>query len=300
MTPVASIEPTASPDCTSPAGCAVTWPSSYAGSGGLGGQPVRWRRPATRWAPTATCTSAAGAARCSPASCPRRSCSPRATPRPTDEHYLDEEAGRRLTARRLLDLLDRRVSPGRLLDVGSGHGLLMAEARDRGWDPTGLELSRAGAAHARAWGCAVLEQTIEEAGFAPESFEAIAAVDLIEHSTIPASSSGSAASCWCPAGRFWWRRRIPRRCWPGSFGRRWWGYIPSHLHLLPRRMLRELLQTEGFALADDVAMVRDFSLRYLVSGLAGRSGLAEPPRRAARATADPRSAGRRPARATSA
>ncbi|HXD57569.1 MAG TPA: hypothetical protein VN606_06610, partial [Thermoleophilaceae bacterium] len=39
-----------------------------------------------------------------------------------DEAYLDEETGRRATARRLLDLIGRNVPAGRLLDVGCGHG----------------------------------------------------------------------------------------------------------------------------------------------------------------------------------
>src|SRR5436305_5492646 len=45
-----------------------------------------------------------------------------------DDHYLDEEEGRRRTARRLLDVIGRRAPSGRLLDVGCGHGLLLDEA----------------------------------------------------------------------------------------------------------------------------------------------------------------------------
>src|SRR5688572_25109555 len=59
-----------------------------------------------------------------------------------DGAYLEEEAGRRATARRLLDLIERQVPPpGRLLDVGCGHGLLLDEARTRGWSVLGLEPS---------------------------------------------------------------------------------------------------------------------------------------------------------------
>src|SRR4051794_29672577 len=50
-----------------------------------------------------------------------------------DAAYLDEEGGRRATAGRLLDLIGARVPGGRLLDVGCGPGLVLDEARRRGY-----------------------------------------------------------------------------------------------------------------------------------------------------------------------
>src|SRR4051794_27789023 len=67
----------------------------------------------------------------------------------SDDAYLGEEAGRRATAAHLLDLIAEQVPAGRLLDVGCGHGLLLDEARSRGYEAVGLELSRAAARHAR-------------------------------------------------------------------------------------------------------------------------------------------------------
>src|SRR6188472_174585 len=67
----------------------------------------------------------------------------------SDHDYLAEEEGRRRTARRLLDVLATQLPSGRLLDVGSGHGLLLDEARARGYEAEGLELSEAAVRHAR-------------------------------------------------------------------------------------------------------------------------------------------------------
>lgn len=189
-----------------------------------------------------------------------------------DDQYLAEEAGRRQTSRRLLDLLERRVRPGRMLDVGCGHGLLMAEAGERGWDTVGLELSHSAVAHARRLGLRVLEHAIEDAPLAAGSFDAIVAVDLIEHLSAPRKFVARCRELLAPGGALLIATPDPESWLARIFGRRWWGYIPTHLHLMPRRMLREVIQAEGFVLADDVMMVRDFSFRYWVAGLASRGG----------------------------
>ena len=189
-----------------------------------------------------------------------------------DFEYLDQEDGRRRSARRLLSLLAQRVAPGRMLDIGCGHGLLMDEARRRGWDPTGLEFSHSAVRHARSLGLTVLEHSIEEAPLQEGSFDAVMAVDLIEHVTEPREFVRRCRSLLAPGGALVIATPDPESLLARAFGQRWWGYIPAHLHLLPRRMLRELLEADGLTLSDDVAMVRDFSVSYWVAGLAGRGG----------------------------
>ena len=102
--------------------------------------------------------------------------------RMADDAYLDEEAGRRRTAARLLDLLALHVpSDARLLDIGCGPGLLLDEARRRGYRGLGLELSSVSARHAREeLGLDVRETAVEHLD-PTERFDAIVLADVLEH-----------------------------------------------------------------------------------------------------------------------
>ena len=50
--------------------------------------------------------------------------------------------GRRRTSQRLLDAIERHAPRGRMLEVGCGHGLLLDEARARGWAGRGARARR--------------------------------------------------------------------------------------------------------------------------------------------------------------
>jgi SAM-dependent methyltransferase len=194
-----------------------------------------------------------------------------------DDAYLAEEDGRRATADSLLGLVAQHVPRGRLLDVGCGHGLLLDEARRRGYATVGLELSRAAATHARdAFGLDVREVPLE--GFADATgFDAIVLADVLEHLDDPVHAVDRCAALLRPGGVLCVVTPDPSSVTARLAGRRWWGYLPGHACLLPRATLRELIAARGLIVSDDVALARSFSARRWVTGLAERTGPARRP-----------------------
>jgi SAM-dependent methyltransferase len=189
-----------------------------------------------------------------------------------DDAYLSEEAGRRATAMHLLDLIAARVDRGRLLDVGCGHGLLLDEARSRGYETVGLELSRSAARHAReALGLDVREAPVED--FADdEGFDVVVLADVLEHLDDPVGAVQRCARLLRNGGVLCVVTPDPSSVTARLAGRRWWGFVPAHACLLPRATLRELLAARGLVISTDVPLVRSFSARRWTSGLAERLG----------------------------
>lgn len=190
----------------------------------------------------------------------------------SDDAYLAEEAGRRATAGRLLDLVGRHVPAGRLLDVGCGHGLLLDEARRRGYEVSGLELSASGAAYARdVLGLDVREITLD-ALEEPGSYSVVVLADVIEHLDDPVGAIDRCHELLAPGGVLCIVTPDPSSPTARLAGRRWWGYLPAHTYLLPRLTLRELLGARGLVISDDVPLVRTFSAGYWVAGAGQRGG----------------------------
>jgi SAM-dependent methyltransferase len=188
-----------------------------------------------------------------------------------DAAYLAEEAGRRATARRLLALVERHAPRGRLLEVGCGHGLLLDEARRRGWTVVGLEPSAASRTHARdALGLDVRDTTVEQ--FQDGPFEAVALADVLEHLDDPVGAIRACAARLREGGVLLVVTPDPGSATARVAGPRWWGLLPAHTYLLPRRTLRAVLAGEGLEPVEDRGLRRTFTLRYWLDGLGQRSG----------------------------
>ncbi|MEA2443652.1 MAG: hypothetical protein QOJ12_944 [Thermoleophilales bacterium] len=189
----------------------------------------------------------------------------------SDEAYLDEAAGRRETANRLLDMIGRYRAGGRLLDVGCGHGLLVDEAARRGWSATGLELSSSAARYARErLSLDVREQTLDDHDGGP--YDALILADVIEHLDDPRGAIARCRDLLAPDGVLCIVTPDPASATARLAGSRWWGYVPAHTYLLPRATLRELVSASGLVISDDVPLVRSFTFGYWAAGLAERGG----------------------------
>lgn len=83
---------------------------------------------------------------------------------------------------RALELLDRRLPKGRLLDVGASYGAFLELAAEHGWEAHGVELSEKACAYAASErGLTMHHGTLAEASYPDGHFSAITLWDLIEH-----------------------------------------------------------------------------------------------------------------------
>ena len=191
-----------------------------------------------------------------------------------DEHYLDEERGRRATARRLLDAIARRAPSGGLLDVGCGHGLLLDEARRRGYEVEGLEPSEQAAEYARGvLGLAVEREALGDGAGPRGGYAVIVLADVLEHLADPLAAIELCGRLLAPGGVLCVVTPDPASRTARVAGPRWWGFLPAHTFLFPRRTLTRLLDDAGLDVVEDLPLVRTFTLRYWTAGLAERGGL---------------------------
>jgi SAM-dependent methyltransferase len=193
-----------------------------------------------------------------------------------DLEYVDEEAGQRATADRVLDVLERHVRRGRLLDLGCWVGFLLAQARDRGWQPTGVEPS--------AWACGYAEEQLGLdvhlgdllATPLPEhGFDAVVMGDVIEHLPDPAAGLDRVAQLLAPGGALLLLLPDAGSAVARRLGRRWWSVLPTHVQYFTRRSMTSLLDRQGWHVVAMTTAPKAFSVGYYLGRVAGYSpGLA--------------------------
>ena len=187
-----------------------------------------------------------------------------------DEAYVAEEAARRVTCRKLLSAASPHLSedgPPLVLDVGCGVGLLLDEARRRGWRAQGVELSDWGVRRARHLGLDVFQGDLEEAGFAPGSFDGVFMIDVLEHLADPVRTLATASQVLRPGGVLCLVTPNAASAAAWVLGRRWWGMLPGHVVLFPHRRLCELLRSLGFGVRSQRPTALRFSLDYWLASV---------------------------------
>jgi 2-polyprenyl-3-methyl-5-hydroxy-6-metoxy-1,4-benzoquinol methylase len=119
----------------------------------------------------------------------------------SDYYAVTEHVDRRtFTAR--LDVIERRVRPGRVLDVGCNVGTFLLCARARGWTVQGVEPNPQAAKRAQEAGLPVVqgflaEETLASAGAA---FDLVTMWDVIEHVPEPRAALRTVAARLRPGG----------------------------------------------------------------------------------------------------
>jgi len=165
--------------------------------------------------------------------------------------------------RRHLERLEHATGgPGKLLDVGAGTGILMHLARERGWQPQGIDISALSAEKAaQEFGLEVVVAPFEDHDFGGH-FDAVTMLDVLEHVVDPLASLRRAYDLLRPGGAL--AIAVPnQRCLlttvVGTYARLrgkaangllFKLYVPPHLHYFTPLTLRRMVEKAGFRVAE--------------------------------------------------
>jgi 2-polyprenyl-3-methyl-5-hydroxy-6-metoxy-1,4-benzoquinol methylase len=197
-----------------------------------------------------------------------------------DPSYEEESEGR---GRNFLGVLRRleKLQPrkGRLFDVGAATGILLRLARERGWDPAGVEPSRWAVEHAAAsHGLAIIHGTLDAVPVNLGPFQAATMVDIIEHTPRPREAVAKARALLEDGGLLCLVTPDIHSAAARLAGKRWWHLRPGHLAYFSKESLSRLLRDAGFRIVERKRYAWTFSAHYLWTRLrpkaADRSGRA--------------------------
>ncbi|MFH1847910.1 MAG: methyltransferase domain-containing protein, partial [Candidatus Omnitrophota bacterium] len=182
-----------------------------------------------------------------------------------DEEYAEEEPGRRLSARVILSRIESFKKGGKILDVGCATGFLLDEAKKRGWDAHGVELSKWCACYAKdKLGLNVVCGMLKDAGFNGSFFDAVVLQDTIEHLIDPKETLIQIRRILKPDGILYVNTPDINSMISRVLRTRWWGINQSHLYYFSKKTLYKMLEAAGFVPLQRRRYARTFSFRYWV------------------------------------
>ena len=199
---------------------------------------------------------------------------------PYFEYSLLAQWPNRKTFEKRLDLLERNgPTKGRLLDVGCSVGQFMEIARERGWEPHGVDITDHFADRIRRRaGVSIRVGDFLHVPCESASFDAVHMGDSIEHMLDPAAVIRKVCDILKPGGVGYVRAPDCGHIAPRLFGRRWIQIKPDeHLYYFNRRTMRRMLEAAGLT----VLVCRSSRAYFTVETFSSRVGFYYPAARCA-------------------
>lgn len=188
-----------------------------------------------------------------------------------DSLYVEEEKGLRLSALPILKVLKRLNKGGRILDLGCATGFFLDEARKRGWDAYGVELSNWAVDYAknRVKIKNVFHGVLKNAKYPDNFFDVVIIKDAIERLTDPKGTLVEIRRILKSDGILCVNTPNIDSIVTRVFRSRWWGVHQSHLYYFNRHTLYMMLEKTGFHPIKTRSHTRVFTLRYWLSRFKG-------------------------------
>jgi len=184
-----------------------------------------------------------------------------------DPDYEEESLGRGKNFQRILAALGKtHPQKGTLLDVGAATGILMCLAREKGWDPDGVEPSSWAVDVAKnKYNLTLMEGSLETVILERGSYTAVTLVDFIEHISQPNEALSKIHETLKPGGTLCLVTPDIQSLAARAMGKGWWHFRPGHLAYFSKKSLLTLLERSGFTVLKWKRYAWTFSAHYLLS-----------------------------------
>jgi SAM-dependent methyltransferase len=169
-----------------------------------------------------------------------------------EDHFSDRSRALAMRwGRERLDWIEQSAKPGRVLDVGCAAGFFLLAAKERGWDPHGMEISDHAASYAReTLGLDVATGEFSSVDPEPDSFDLITMLDVIEHFADPLQALRNAHAALRPGGRLFAVTPNFDSLAAKTLGDKWGLVEPEHhLFYFTPQTLDAILEKAGFRVA---------------------------------------------------
>ncbi|MEP7272229.1 MAG: methyltransferase domain-containing protein [Acidobacteriota bacterium] len=175
-----------------------------------------------------------------------------------------ERPWRELAARERIEDLSRFISAGRLLELGSSTGELLAVASER-FETTGVEADLSSSRIARERGLHCLNGTLADVHLNEDWFDVAVLYHTIEHLPSPQATMLELHRVIRPGG--WLVLETPNiaTLWFRLFGSRWRQLIPDHRYFFTPATLGRLCYQSGFEIRELRSVGKAMSYRLFAS-----------------------------------
>lgn len=150
-------------------------------------------------------------------------------------------------SKRMLQMIERKIRKGRLLDVGCSYGIFLDMARNNGWDVKGVEIAEGPAEYAGSQNIDIVKRELIDAKFSDSEFEIITMWHLLEHTLNPFLTLLEANRILKNEGFLFLSTPNISSLVAKLCGKYWsWLDPPTHLYYFSSKTIVKLLEKAGF------------------------------------------------------
>lgn len=193
--------------------------------------------------------------------------------------FIADEQFLRKTARQRIARIRRYCPTGRMLEVASAAGFFLVEARQAGYQVTGVEFSRVLAAYdEKRWSVNVIPQSVEEIDLPAQAYDIIASWGVMTIIQDPVAYIRKVHRALKPGGVWAFNTYYHDGIWPRLVDKRWDILTVNLSQIYTRRLLLDIVSREGFTLLERRRDTPYTSLIKLADKLSQTLGLRSLPR----------------------